>query len=482
MYAALAVEGFMFKARSNTSRRALVPVVAGIMLWSSLASVVVAADKTFSASVGPSPLVAGATYGEEAREASPLTITITNTSTAQTQLGSANVTAPVGVLFIADTASSSVGTATHVGSSLIELRSLALAPTASVVVTVSAQVECATNPAHPYTWGFVTKQANDFNGTGNELSQDAPVSSTVFGTCGIVFSAQPAHSENSPAENNQAVAITSKIYDPSGPPVEVTVRDGLSVDTVPWWSGTITLTKGNDPSAGDIAVLSGDLSGSASGGSVTFAPEIDLSGSGYTLRATAEPTPGSASVGTSATPVPSAPFDIVDDAGVCVASDPASCFAEAKGPTTKAAVRAATQGSEGDGDLVILSINDPTVAFDCAGYSATSDVIEYNVTKDDGVASTERAKVATFTLDAAAVTKSASKYEVCYSSNKQFLTKSGAPAPLVGTPPAYVGLLPACVKRNPDPQQPCVVSKVLDKQKNLVIVVSSPPGDPAGKF
>jgi len=41
--------------------------------------------------------------------------------------------------------------------------------------------------------------------------------------------------------------------------------------------------------------------------------------------------------------------------------------------------------------------------------------------------------------------------------------------------------LPACVNKTLEPS-PCVVSKALDKFKKLVIVVSSPPGDPAGKF
>ena len=76
------------------------------------------------------------------------------------------------------------------------------------------------------------------------------------------------------------------------------------------------------------------------------------------------------------------------------------------------------------------------------------------------------------TLAAAFVTRSASKYDVCYTSNLPFKTKSGTTA--------TTGLLPTCA--NKSPVAPCVVSRATDKQKNLVIVVSSPPGDPAARF
>ena len=89
-----------------------------------------------------------------------------------------------------------------------------------------------------------------------------------------------------------------------------------------------------------------------------------------------------------------------------------------------------------------------------------------------GVTPSTRSKVTTLTLAAASVTKSASKYDVCYSSNLSFKDESGATV--------TTGLLPTCASKNPVP--PCVVSKALDKFKNLVIVVSSPAGDPKLNF
>jgi hypothetical protein len=451
----------MKSARWTSARRALVSLVAGALLSSSLATVAFAADKTFTASVAPGALVAGASYGSGARSGSPLSLTITNTSN-QARLGSANVTPPAGVL--ATAATSSVGSAAVVGG-VIQLRNLDLAPDGAVVVAVTAQVECAANHAS-YTWGLISKQANDFNGTGNDLMQVGSTTNSVTGTCGIVFSKQPASSEKAP------VTITSKIYDPSGAEVTVTVKDGAGLDTVTWWTGTIALSKGDDPTGG-LAVLGGGTSGSASGGSVTFTPTIDRSATGFSLIATASPTAGSASVGTSTAGLESANFNIVDDATICQAST--ACSAEAgQGNKTGAKVDATATGGA-QGDLVILAIGDPTLVVDCAGYVETSDVVEYNVTAGNGVDGSGRAKQATLTLAAAFVTKSASKYEVCYTSDSPFTDKFGNTVS-----PGNDGLLPAC--KNRDPVLPCVLSTTLDKQKNLVIVVSSPPGDPAGKF
>jgi hypothetical protein len=456
------LEGFMFGARVTRSGRAMVGIVIGSILWAMVASVALAADKTFSATVSPGPLVAGASYGEGARASSKITLTIVNESN-QSRLGSANVTVPTGIL--PTLALPSVGTtpAAIVGQ-VIQLRSLDLAPTASVTVSISARVECDNN--HPaYDWSFVVKQANDFNGIGNDLAMVglAP-SNSVTGNCSIAFSKQPKSSEKAPT------IIRSKIYDPNpANPVTVTVLDSAGFDKVAWWSGSINLSKGNDPTPGHVAVLGG-TSGTDIGGAFTFAPTIDLSATGYTIQATATPTVGSSSVGTSTTAITSDAFNIVDDATIC--AENTSCGATSQGPKTKAQVDATANGGAA-GDLVILAINDPTFTIDCAGYTETSDQISYNVTGSDGSAASGRAKLATFTLSAQFVTKSASKYEVCYTSNQAFPDKNGN---LVTT-----GLLPACVNKTLEPS-PCVVSKVIDKLKNLVLVVSSPPGDPTGKF
>jgi hypothetical protein len=439
----------MLGARTTRSGRALVTIVTGAILWASIVTVAFAADKTFSASVSPVPLVAGASYGEGARAASKITLTIVNESN-QAQLGSANVTAPAGITVTA--ATSNVGTASLVAG-VIQLRNLNLAPAGNVAVSISARVECGANHAS-YTWQFAVKQANDFNGTGNDLAQVGSTTNTVTGNCGIVFSKQPKASEKDPTP------ITNAIYNPAGDPVTVTVKDGAGLDTVAWWSGTVALAIGDDPSLG-VAAIGGTSSGSVSGGSVALAPTINKAASGYSLLATASPAAG-ASSGTSNAAVESDNFNIVDDANACVSST-TKCQSHSQGPKTDVVVEAGTGGAAGD--VVILSLNDPSVtAPNCGGgYVVSSELVVLNVTTSDGVTPSSRPKTATLTMAAQFVTQSASKYQVCY---------QGATGP--------AAFLAACANKNP--VLPCILSKTIDKFKNLVIVVAAPGGDPKMNF
>jgi hypothetical protein len=445
----------MLGARATRSVRALVTIITGAILWASIATVAFAADKTFSATVTPT-LVAGASYGEGARASGFISLNLKNESN-QARLGSANVTAPAGIVLtappVAPSATSSVGTANVVGG-VLQLRSLDLAPGASVNVTFPGRVECGANHA-AYVWTFSVKQANDFNGTGNDLAQVlGPTTNAVSGNCGIVFSKGPKSAEKAPT------AITNAIYNPAGDPVTVTVKDGAGLDTVAWWSGSVSLAIGDDPSGG-TAILGGTTSGNASGGSVTLAPSISKAASGYSLLATAAPNAG-ASSGTSTAAVESANFNIVDDADIC-ASASSTCKAQSQGPKTNALVTAGTGGAAND--LVILSLNDPAVSPPACGggYVPTSDLIVFNVTTSNGTTASNRAKTATLTMPAAFVTKSASKYQVCFQGE---------------TGPAQ--FLTACATKNP--VLPCVLAQALDKDKNLVIVVAAPTGDPKVNF
>jgi hypothetical protein len=436
--------------------RALVVVVAALLVWASIAAVTSAApDKSFGASFPNPELVAGASYGTVR---GPIVLEIENTSNTA-QLGSANVTTPAGIGPSGATVSPA-GSASVVGQ-LIELRNLNLAAGDTATVSISAEVEC--DNSHPgYTWTIQAKQANDFNGQpGNDIPGNSPTTS-IPGNCGLIFAEQPAHAE-------KLTVITDKIYDPRpafSNPVTVAVRTADGTDTVSWWNGDVTLSKGNDPTGG-LSVLTGTEHSAEGAGFFEFEPTLSISASGYTLVATATPA-DQASQGTQAT-VTSDAFNIVDDATICT-STAATCGATAgTGQKTEATVVASAGGAVDD--LVILAINpanDPmyqALSGDaCAGYAESSDVVVLNVTDKLGTGTSARSKIATLTLQAAEVNKSASKYQVCYEN---------------GDGPT---LLSNCAARHP--VLPCVVSKTLDKAKNLVIVVSFPggEGDPGLKF
>jgi hypothetical protein len=367
--------------------------------------------------------------------------------------------------------------ATPVGQ-VIQLRNLNLQPGFAAVVSVSAQVECASNQS-PYLWAFEVKQANDFNGTpGNNLVQTGSTTSSVTGQCGLSFTKQP----KSEAKN---IAITNKIYDvgtpQTGDPVTVSVVD-FEGSAVPWWSGTIAIALGSNP--GSTTLGGPPLSKSTTTGSATFAPQISVSATGYTLAATAVAPDGTPSAGIPGSPFVSVSdaFTIVDKATICPTKTD-GCTVTASGPdhpgrgvTTQATVIAdANIGADGGAnDLVILQVADPATDFTCDGFNPSTDVIAFNATLPDGLTPVQRVKTSQVTLFAQFVTKSASKYDACYQSSGALFTPKG------GGTPVDTGLLPNCAAKNP--VAPCVVSRATDRLKNVVLTVLSPAGDPGLKW
>ncbi|HVF78493.1 MAG TPA: hypothetical protein VNA28_09360, partial [Solirubrobacteraceae bacterium] len=110
--------------------------------------------------------------------------TFKNLTTTQ-RLGSANLAPPPGysVQSIASFSRPAPATATAVDG-VVQLRSLSLAPQASATVTMSVLTPCS--PPATAEWNAIAKQANDFNGTGNDLALDPALSSvttTTFGAC-----------------------------------------------------------------------------------------------------------------------------------------------------------------------------------------------------------------------------------------------------------------------------------------------------------
>lgn len=455
--------------------RTLVVLVGALLAWASLSAVVsAAADKSFSASATPGALVAGAWYGHDVRASGPITLTITNTSN-QAQLGSANVMLPAGLTLTGATTSLPATVNANLATNTVELRNLGLQPNASAVTLVAAQVECnGTN--HPsYKWTVEVKQANDFNGTpGNGLIQNAPLTSSITGQCALSVTSQPKSAEKN-------VTITNKIYDvgvpQQGAPVTVSVVDADGLSAAPWWSGSISIVLNSNPGS---ATLTGGLQGNTTSGSVSFTPKLDVSATGYTLAATAVGTAGTASVGTPTVPLVSDAFIIVDDVTIC-ASTGASCLATASGPNRGGGIKTQATVTAGAGgqanDLVIISVADPANDFTCGSYVASTDVIAFNATLPDGVTPVGRAKTTRLTLLAAFVTRSASKYDACYqaSADAPFTPKGGGPQ-------VTTGLLPNCPAKNPLESAPCVISRELNRAKDVILTVLSPAGDPKLNF
>jgi hypothetical protein len=91
--------------------------------------------------------------------------------TKSQRLGSANITVPSGLAVQAGSVTLVTppgGTATLAGN-VIKLRDLYLKPGASAFVTFRVAVSCTASAAS-YTFAIAVKQANNFNGTGNDLT------------------------------------------------------------------------------------------------------------------------------------------------------------------------------------------------------------------------------------------------------------------------------------------------------------------------
>ena len=160
----------MLKFGTGRRVRQLV-LVAGVALLGSglvLAPPALAGPKKFySASITPTTAAGNATVS--------FTLTITNSTSSQQNLGSANITIPSGltspVLGAVTPPPGKTWTAALVGS-VIQLRnpgpnsSNALSAGQSVSVVVTVTTSC---PGGTLVWLTAAKQSNDFSGTGNDF-------------------------------------------------------------------------------------------------------------------------------------------------------------------------------------------------------------------------------------------------------------------------------------------------------------------------
>lgn len=458
----------------------------GILLVGAASAVAHDSDrKLYTATVAATPVIAEDDAPADAAAevwagATPgVAITLTNRAGEQ-RLGSADIVVPAG-LTLSGPASLTSSQAPFAGTvsattSVLSLRNMSLKPGRSVTVRFAARVECsATQPAH--ILAVTAKQANDFNGSGNDFTiSGSQPALDVVGRCSLAFGSQPADAQRN-------TAITSEVFLPGGAPVSVAVRDGSGAGTVTWWTAPVTLGLAANPGA---TALAGTTSAAPVLGVASFSPgpALPVSASGYRLTAT--------SAGITATAPISSAFAIVDAGVRCIAGQ--SCSAASSAARTTASVTGVASSTN---DLLRVSLGSPTAtAFACAGYTTTTEVLDFDLTSLTGGAA-GGPKTASFTLKAPFVTRSADRYEVCFLSPLRFVTRSGALAQPVdtdadGSADSYVGLLPTCSPCGDDdrrsgrtatcPPPPYVASKVRDRSGNVTLTIIAPPGDPRAKF
>jgi hypothetical protein len=282
---------------------------------------------------------------------SAYTITLTNRTGTQ-QLGSADITVPSALTLVNRNGIGGSG-------NVLELRSLDLAPDASVTLTVGVRMPCV---AGTYPWTVVAKQSNDFSGLpGNALGPvTGTLGTTVEGTCKLRFVDQPAGAE----KNTQ---IRADAFQPASTHlVTVEALDGSPApQRLGWFTDPIAL-------ASSPAALP-PTSSAAVAGLATFATLSIATAGNYTLHATT--TAGVAAAGSTGFQV----IDIVEDC------DTAHCSAQLAAAKSKATLAGSPTAGAG---FLLLSLNlgpDPLTGVGCAGYKPPS-AAEYYEFQLTGVA------------------------------------------------------------------------------------------------
>lgn len=388
-----------------------------------------AGSKPYSVNITPASVAAGSQ--------TELSATFSVPAGAQQQLGSARLTAPVGLQLVSGSASLSGAGSASISGSTVALDDLSLQPGQSVTLLVTAKASCTPGAL---AWTVAAKQSNQFNGTGNDLNRVGPApSTTVTGACGrLRFVTQPAGGVVGAALTGAPLG--------SGPPVSVEVVDGsgnrLTGSTIP-----ITIAKGTGSAGG---ALTGTLTKTAVLGLASFADlKLDTPGA-YTLQASS---PGLTSVTTSSFRV--------DSVGVACTED-VTCSASTSTSTTKATLTALGTPSSVDVGFLSLSFN-AGPAIDCAGYDeASPDTAVFDFR------GANRVKVIALTVSKQRLqivpNNGAAFLNFCFGSPVPFVTTAGPLTTPSGTydwdldgtqDPVYVGLLPSCGGAAP----PCVSAR-----------------------
>jgi hypothetical protein len=445
-------------------RRPAILGVAAAVLLSVLAVPAAGAStgKQFVLTVVPTSVAAGV-------EVPTASVTLKNEAATQ-QLGSADVTAPAG--FAVSEPSIAGRPALGVSGRTIQLRNLSLAPGGSVTVTFKLRAPC--QPPASSLWTVVAKQANDFNGTGNDFALKAGSANgtAVDGACSLGWVTEPEDAE-------AGDVITGVRYQPTGSAVKVAVLDGRG-SPIPTATGGVALRFGLQ---GGFGSLSGGTSTLAGAGGAAFA-NLRISAIGtYTLVASV--TSGSYQ---GLTTVASGRFRLDRFVEQCVEN--VTCTQPVdSGPTTLSVSALAAD----DRPFLTLSLDagiklEPKHCGRWQGYSPGTAL--FNVTRDPD-ASTSRAKRVSLTVAKDVMNSDpengAPRLELCLGSPEPFYAKGSttltAPSGLVfdwdtdgDDDPVYTGLLPDC----PRGGHPCVTQrkKVGAGQGFIEASLPSSLGDP----
>jgi len=352
------------------------------------------------------------------------TVTLRNDTRTQT-LGSANVKPPAGFTVVSPPSVTPGILLAPLPDGTLQLRELNLPPGGSATLTLDVRLPCVNGT---YAWTIHAKQSNDYNGTGNDLTDPPPgtLTNVVSSACALRFV-----DGATPAGAGKDQAIRADAYQPASPNlVGVEAVDGRTpalAERLSWFTGAIALALGDTDYPGQL-VQPGSVPAEA--GVASFST-LSITAAGiYTLRAST----GAAGFATDDPRSESPEFTIVDVVSQCATLCTASFGA------TKI-----TGGPGADTGVLLLSSNlgeNPT----CAGYEPPigSSWYEFELT-----AQRVKTILITYTKPQMRVLKTATALQVCFATLEPFIAKGGLPAPSYdydgnGSLEGFIGLLPTC--------------------------------------
>jgi hypothetical protein len=447
--------------RGNRRFRGSLMVVAGFL---AIAAILIpggsAASSGFSAVFTPPTVTGGAAT----------TINLTITNEGGPQLVSADVSAPPG--FTITGAPSPMPGGSNWSATGVQLRHLSLSTGNSFSVAIPAASACTPGS---YTW-TITAQSN--SGALALDGANSAVTTAVSGTnCKFEFVTQPKDAQVN-------ATITGSIFNPSGTPVTVAVRNLAANALDPTATGSVSLAASKNP-----ASFSGTGPVSLSGGQAQFG-SLQSSSTGQFITLTAS--------GSFVSSNPSSLFNILAQVVLCSTT----CNGhQAQGATT---VDANASGFS-SGDVLAVTVSsavDYLPPPNCGGApgswtplsGASGAQVEYVPTGQGWTVTI------TMRIDKSLIptNRGASQYDVCLGAKRVtqtscldapgfaagFQTKSGAnavcDAPSPGTPLSspptllYWGLLPNCPNGNKPIPGPCVQSKTKNNAGDLILTVVKP--------
>lgn len=351
------------------------------------------------------------------------------TNKAKQQLGSANLTAPVGFTLDAGFANTVTpsGRAT-VNGNVLEIRDLSLPSNTTATVTFHATTPSA---AGAYTWSIAGKQANDFSGSpGNDFLLDALNSDLVtFVSCRL-----RVVSGRGPADAEKLANITSQRFNPSGLAIQIEVLQPRTDMNIRVTSSSDEITLRLNPNAlqpgADLSPTAPSLpavAGVATFSSIAIGQDLTIDESGiYTLHGD----------NVKMIPTDTGPFAVYDDVSDCRRHQDCPTVSASNG-TTGVSVRALASNTDG----FAFAAMDAEATIDCAGYEEVSGTATFG-------ASLDRDKIVVLTIDKSlAPSRGTGQYQFCYSSEfLGFTDRSGN-----GILPGGAGLLADCAPSIPSP-------------------------------